>query len=312
LATSTSLGTTQINATSDGISSPDQTLTVFKNVSVTIIPYMDYGYKYKIVNQEGGVGFEKVNYNDSSFSTGDASFGSINPTYCKTYNVDMYSSKYIRTPWPLFTDILLRKEFSLPADATNLRVYVAVDNDVRVFINGHDVSNGMQVHDSSADWDSLEFSVNNSILKTGTNLLAVRGRDRGRVCFLDIRIAVDISKSQAVKFKKFTNGEDANEAPGPFVSPGSNITWTYNVTNIGNVTFTSSNISVTDNDSTVIPVYVSGDTNNDGNLESGETWVYSANGTAIVGQYANTGRATIMYNGTKLYFEDPSHYYGRI
>ncbi len=186
LATSTSLGTTQINATSDGISSSDRTLTVTDGFGITIVPYMDSEYKYKIVNHGENAGFEDVNYDDSDFSMGNASFGLIKPGYC-----DIYSLKYIKTLWPEDTDILLRKEFVLPAGVTNLKVYIAVDDDVQVFINGHDVSNGIQTHEMCAEWDYFEFPVNNSLLKTGTNLLAVRGKDRGVVNFLDTKITAD-------------------------------------------------------------------------------------------------------------------------
>ncbi|MDQ1254528.1 MAG: sorting protein, partial [Euryarchaeota archaeon] len=182
----TSLGTTQINATSDGISSSDRTLTVTDGFGITIVPYMDSKYKYKIVNYGESAGFEDVNYDDSDFSMGNASFGLIKPGYC-----DIYSLKYIKTLWPEYTDILLRKEFVLPAGVTNLKVYIAVDDDVQVFINGHDVSNGTQTHEMCAEWDYFEFPVDNSILKTGTNLLAVRGKDHGGVNFLDTKITAD-------------------------------------------------------------------------------------------------------------------------
>ena len=35
-----------------------------------------------------------------------------------------------------------------------------------------------------------------------------------------------------------------------------------------------------------------GDTNHDGLLETGETWVFTASGTATAGQYSNIGTAT--------------------
>ena len=35
-----------------------------------------------------------------------------------------------------------------------------------------------------------------------------------------------------------------------------------------------------------------GDTNHDGLLEAGETWVFTASGTAAAGQYSNIGTAT--------------------
>lgn len=67
------------------------------------------------------------------------------------------------------------------------------------------------------------------------------------------------------------------------------MTWTYEVTNSGNVPF--HNLSVTD-DQGVLPAYQSGDANSDGWLDVGETWFYTATGAAVAGQYTNTGTAS--------------------
>jgi uncharacterized repeat protein (TIGR01451 family) len=89
---------------------------------------------------------------------------------------------------------------------------------------------------------------------------------------------------------KLTNGVDTDTSSQPVVAVGSTVTWTYDVTNTGNVPL--SNVSVSDNQAGVTPVYQSGDTNHNGQLDTGETWVYSETGTAILGQYNNTGTAS--------------------
>src|SRR5690606_34491924 len=48
----------------------------------------------------------------------------------------------------------------------------------------------------------------------------------------------------SIALKKYTNGHDADEAPGPIVEPGSTVTWTYVVQNTGNIALT--NVIVTD------------------------------------------------------------------
>ncbi|WP_321418390.1 SdrD B-like domain-containing protein [uncultured Methanomethylovorans sp.] len=112
--------------------------------------------------------------------------------------------------------------------------------------------------------------------------------------------------STAIDIEKYTNGEDADNAPGPYVGIGSTVTWTYNVTNTGNVNLTS--VVVSDNMG-VIPTYVSGD-NGNSILEVGESWIYNATGVATAGQYANIGNVTADYKGTPVTDEDPSHYFG--
>ena len=99
---------------------------------------------------------------------------------------------------------------------------------------------------------------------------------------------------------------------------GSTVTWTYNVTDTGsNVPL--SNITVADNIAGVNPTPVTkaggfntGDTNSDGLLEPGETWVFQATGTAIAGQYSNIGTATgTPPTGPNVTNTNPDHYFGQ-
>ena len=83
-----------------------------------------------------------------------------------------------------------------------------------------------------------------------------------------------------IQVVKLTNGTDNANAN---IAAGSTVTWTYNVTNTGNVAL--SGVTVRDSDPAVHPAVPSGDTNGDGLLELGETWVFTATGTAVAGQY---------------------------
>src|SRR5262249_45454155 len=108
---------------------------------------------------------------------------------------------------------------------------------------------------------------------------------------------------------KRTNGDDADAAPGPQIRVGDPVTWTYEVHNTGSVPL--SNVVVTDNVAGVTPVYVSGDLNNDGKLDLSEVWLFQAQGTAVAGQYANTGTVTgTPPTGSKVSASNPSHYFG--
>jgi hypothetical protein len=58
--------------------------------------------------------------------------------------------------------------------------------------------------------------------------------------------------------------------------------------------------------------YNTGDTNHDGLLEAGETWVFTASGTAIAGQYSNIGTATgTPPTGPNVTATNPDHYFGQ-
>lgn len=121
-----------------------------------------------------------------------------------------------------------------------------------------------------------------------------------------------------IHIEKHTNGVDADYAPGPYISINSTVTWTYIVTNTGGVNLT--NIVVRDDNGTPgnpgddwNPTYISGD-NGDNILETTETWVYQATGTATAGYYANLGyvSGTPLGGDPVVSDSDPSHYYTQL
>ncbi|MDD5645873.1 MAG: hypothetical protein PHW86_01745, partial [Candidatus Bipolaricaulis sp.] len=78
------------------------------------------------------------------------------------------------------------------------------------------------------------------------------------------------------------------------------VTWTYVVTNTGNVTLTD--ILVTDDHLGTIGTVAS--------LAPGETTTLTEIGVAAAGQYENTGTASVWYGGVEYIDLDESHYYG--
>ncbi|WP_440954487.1 DUF7507 domain-containing protein [Methanosarcina sp. Mfa9] len=105
----------------------------------------------------------------------------------------------------------------------------------------------------------------------------------------------------ALTIEKSTNGEDADTSPGPSITVGDTVTWTYNVTNTGNVDLT--NVLVTDDRLGVICTIASlpaGTYNN----------TCTETGTAVAGQYENIGKANVTVNGVEYNDTDPSHYFG--
>lgn len=111
--------------------------------------------------------------------------------------------------------------------------------------------------------------------------------------------------------EKSTNGEDADTAPGPQIVAGDLVTWTYVVTNTGNITL--ANVSVTDNVPGVVPsLDPSTDVNNDLLLSPNEAWTFTATGTSQPAQYQNIGAVTADVPDTNetVTDDDPSHYFG--
>jgi Bacterial cadherin-like domain len=156
----------------------------FTYVNQTIVPYQDGDYRYQVVAHGTGAGFELPAFDDSAWSSGGAAFGTnvvscpLNPT--------------VVTPWAANTDILVRKEFTLVPGTINLHVGVAIDNDVQVWLNGHDISGGVNTHENCAAQDSFVFAASDGFLNAGSNILAVRGIDRGSSSYLDIQVTADV------------------------------------------------------------------------------------------------------------------------
>ena len=130
----------------------------------------------------------------------------------------------------------------------------------------------------------------------------------------DFGYVLDTAASLVIK--TYTNGQDADEPTGPYIKIGDTATWTYTVTNSGTVALNT--LVVTDShapDVAPAPVesggYNVGDINSNNALDPLETWQYRATGTAVTGQYANTGTATAKTPTNSVVSDtDDSHYFG--
>lgn len=122
-----------------------------------------------------------------------------------------------------------------------------------------------------------------------------------------------------IDIEKATNGLDADTPTGPVIeipSTGTTVTWTYVVTNPGNVPL--ANVVVTDDNGTPSnpaddfqPEFMGGDEDGDGRLAPDESWQYLATGEARVGLYGNLAQATgVAFTGDMTQDRDPSHYFG--
>jgi hypothetical protein len=106
-----------------------------------------------------------------------------------------------------------------------------------------------------------------------------------------------------VQIVKSTNGQDANEAPGPTIAVGSPVTWTYVVTNTGAVSLTS--VSVHDDRN--VTVTCPGTT-----VAVGQSMTCTGTGVATAGQYRNVGTVTATSSAGRVTDTDASHYFGQV
>jgi len=104
----------------------------------------------------------------------------------------------------------------------------------------------------------------------------------------------------SIDIEKSTNGDDADDTLGPELALGDAVTWTYVVTNDGDLPLTD--VAVVDD--VIGPIACPQAT-----LAVGEAMTCTAEGTAEVGNYENNSRVDAKGpNGEDVNDEDPSHY----
>lgn len=110
----------------------------------------------------------------------------------------------------------------------------------------------------------------------------------------------------SIAIVKSTNGEDANNAPGPSIVAGSAVTWEYRVANTGTVLLTG--IVVSDDQGVAVAC------GSQTSLAAGVSMTCTGAGMATLGQYRNVGQVTANWttaaaSGT-VTDSDASHYLG--
>jgi hypothetical protein len=101
--------------------------------------------------------------------------------------------------------------------------------------------------------------------------------------------------------EKHTNGEDADIPPGPTVVAGDPVTWTYLVSNTGNVTVTG--IAVTDDQGIAVSCpWLS--------LAPHDSMTCTATASASLGPYENLGTVVATFGDATISDSDPSQYRG--
>lgn len=134
---------------------------------------------------------------------------------------------------------------------------------------------------------------------TNSATLTEGNSQQARDASASITINCSASPAPAISIKKFTNGADADVAPGPSITVGQAVTWTYIVTNTGNVPLTS--VTVSDDKLGAVTCPKS-------TLAVAESMTCSMSGTATLGQYANVGTASDSQS--EISASDLSHYLG--
>jgi hypothetical protein len=114
--------------------------------------------------------------------------------------------------------------------------------------------------------------------------------------------AVAVAVTAGVGIKKSTNGQDADDAPGPTIAVGSAVAWQYVVTNSGQVALT--NVVVADDRGVAVSCPSA-------TLAIGQSMPCTGSGVATAGQYRNVGTVTANSAAGPVTAADASHYFGQ-
>jgi RHS repeat-associated protein len=160
---------------------PSEQLNTTQNAPGTpVVAYGATGWKALPVAFNGNAGFEASGFDDSSWPTGQAAFGSGGG--CPLQST-------VHASWPTNTDLLVRRHLSQAelAPGQGVQIWFAIDNDIMdVYWNGTRIGGGI-THENCATIDSFGISVPPTSITTD-NVLAVRARDRGVESFLDLAV----------------------------------------------------------------------------------------------------------------------------
>src|SRR3990167_4713687 len=151
-----------------------------------LVPYQSFGYRYKVIPHGPPIPtFEQPGFDDSLWSTGMGAFGS-GFVYCDLQNT-------VQTNWPVDTQLLVRKQVSIPAGATNVKIKLAVDNYLLgIFVNGTQVA-GQKFSANCPSRDDFVFDVPQSSIKAGENLIVFWLADVGVESYFDAQVTAAVS-----------------------------------------------------------------------------------------------------------------------
>jgi protocatechuate 3,4-dioxygenase beta subunit len=134
---------------------------------------------------------------------------------------------------------------------------------------------------SSLDFDKLEIETAPGLY---TNIGTVTAGDASDTDAANYVNPEPVIENPGIEIEKFVNGEDVTDINDlPEIEAGSDVTFTYEVSNTGNVAFAKDDVKVIDDNGTASDTsddfeatYVSGDANSNNLLDTDETWTYTS------------------------------------
>jgi hypothetical protein len=161
-----------------------------------LLPYQSPGYRYLVLgpNMSPPEDWEQPFYDTDPWSEGNAAFGS--PQGSCPLRANIQTNTWTTGTATMPSQLLVRRRFTVPEGATNIRAMVSVDNDVLgVFIDGTLVYESNFIRNEKCpirdEW-RIPISIPIGPVGPGKHLVAFHLQDRGYESFFDTRILADI------------------------------------------------------------------------------------------------------------------------
>ncbi len=226
-----------------------------------------------------------TNGQDADTATGPSL--AVGSTATFTYNVTNPSTTSLN-------NITVRDDNGTPADTSDDfdATFVAANSDA----NNNGRLDPGETFQFTATRTVTAGQYTNNAVTTGNPVDAAGVDIVGAADVTDADPSNHIGVASTINIEKATNGQDSDAPTGQRLDVGSTATFSYVVTNTG---LALSNVVVTDDNGTpgvttddFNPTFNGGDTNNNGQLDQGESWNYSATRVVTLGQYTNIATVT--------------------
>jgi hypothetical protein len=145
-----------------------------------LVPFGADNLSYKIYDYDTvPENYWQYAFDDSQFAVGAAPFGSGGSCPIQANR---------KTQWPGYTELVVRRWIQLTGTESDLRIDIAIDNDIEIYFNEVNITGGLTSHEGCANDNLLTFTIPASQLRPGQNLLAMHARDRGTESALDVHL----------------------------------------------------------------------------------------------------------------------------
>jgi len=189
--------------------------------AATYVPYSSPGWSILPTTPGGVSGFAAPNFSETGWATGQATPFGLLAGACLAFFPNPPSTG----GWTENNDLLLRRRFDVPRGVGSGEVTVRIDNDVEVFLNGGTLGTDTTENcvGSSGHVDPVFKFVRGTgegQIHDGTNVLAVRAKDRGVQRYIDVQLTADFTDSDGDGVGDA--GDNCPSVPNPTQADGDN------------------------------------------------------------------------------------------